>query len=190
MIAPDPQSVEIRVLAAVDAAFDEARRRAGDWLACRAGCDECCRRPFAITATDARRLRAGLTELDHTVQADIRDRAAAARHRMASDFPGDLAAGALTDSPQWREWFFTRHAGLPCPILDLQTGECRLYQHRPVACRLAGPLIQIGDSTTDPCHLCFAGVSTADIFTTKVVINLPEFQAETASSETLISFTL
>ena len=190
MIAPEPESAEIRVLAAVDAAFAEARLRAGDWLTCHAGCDECCRRPFAITAADARRLRAGLATLDAATQADIQSRAREARQHLSPDFPGRLSHGALTTEPEWREWFFARHAGLPCPVLDLETGQCRLYHHRPVACRLAGPLIQIGHTCTDPCHLCFQGVSVQDLLTIKIVIQVDDFNDISTESETLIAYIL
>ena len=190
MIAPEPESAEIRVLAAVDAAFAEARQRAGDWLTCCAGCDECCRRPFAITAADARRLQAGLATLDAATQADIQSRAHEARQQMSPDFPGDLSRGALTDEPEWREWFFARHAGLPCPVLDLATGQCRLYHHRPVACRLAGPLIQIGSTSTDPCPLCFQGASAQEIITTKIVIQVEDFNDIPTNAETLVAYIL
>lgn len=190
MIAPEPESAEIRVLAAVDAAFAEARRRAGDWLTCHAGCDECCRRPFAITAADARRLQAGLATLNAATQADIQSRAREARQQMSTDFPGDLSRAALTLEPEWREWFFARHAGLPCPVLDLETGQCRLYHHRPVACRLAGPLIQIGLTCTDPCHLCFQGASAQEIITTKIVIQVDDFNDVSVDPETLIAYSL
>ena len=83
-----------------------------------------------------------------------------------------------------------RHAGLPCPVLDLETGQCRLYDHRPVACRLAGPLIQIGETITDPCHWCFSGVSQTDIITTKIVIYDVEFSATYSHNETVIAFIL
>ena len=97
---------------------------------------------------------------------------------------------ALTPEPEWREWFFTRHAGLPCPVLDLEKGQCRLYLHRPVACRLAGPLIQIGHTCTDPCHLCFQGVSVEEIKTTKIVIQVDDFNEIPTESETLIAYIL
>lgn len=120
----------------------------------------------------------------------MRERATAARRQIAVDFPGDLASGALTPASEWREWFFARHAGLPCPVLDLATGQCRLYEFRPVACRLAGPLIQIGATRTDPCPLCFAGASDAEIAATQVVVALPEFGEPSPEAETLIALAL
>ena len=109
---------------------------------------------------------------------------------MAEDFPGDLATGTLADPEEWREWFFARHAGLPCPVLNLESGECRLYAHRPVACRLAGPLIQIGSSQTDPCHLCFRGASEDDIQTIKVVTHHADLFESSDELGTLIAFIL
>jgi Fe-S-cluster containining protein len=190
MIPPESQSEEKKVLAAVDAAFTEARARAGKWLVCRPGCDECCRKPFAITAADSRRLQAGLATLPAALQDDIRERARAARAKMAEDFPGELSSGALTEEPEWREWFFARHTGLPCPVLDITTGQCQMYSHRPVACRLAGPLIQIGTTETDPCPLCFEGVTTASIKATIVVVNESYFYSKNDEAETVIPFAL
>src|SRR5437868_13103620 len=47
----------------VDAALADAARRAGDWLACRPGCTQCCIGAFAINSLDAARLRAGMSEV-------------------------------------------------------------------------------------------------------------------------------
>lgn len=149
-----------------EAAFQEAKQRAADWIACRPGCDSCCRRPFAITREDADRLRAVATPA-------IVARAEAAWARMQMDFPGDAATGQLTEREDWREWFFSRHEGLACPALDEGTGECLVHPHRPVACRLYGPLITIGGQTSDPCPLCFSGASAAEIEATRVTVELP-----------------
>ena len=180
---PDDASVEKRVLAAVDAAFAQARDLAGPAMACRPGCDDCCRRPFAITEADASRLRSGLLTLAESTRQEVEGRAAAARAQLAMDFPGDWASGSLTDDQDWREWFFLRHQGLPCPVLDLGGGECRLYHHRPVACRLAGALIQIGNSRTDPCPRC--GPTS-----TYVVIDDAAFHTHRSCRETTIALIL
>ncbi len=190
MMPPNLESVEFRLLAAVDAAFEEARHKAGNWLVCHSGCDECCRRPFAITQADAARLQRGLALSPPEIQQDIRRRAADARTHLAPDFPGHLASATLTPETEWRDWFFTRHTGLPCPVLDLATGSCRLYHHRPIACRLAGPLIQIGSTRTDTCHRCFATATPEQINSTLIEISEPEFAATEPSPETLIAFSL
>lgn len=158
--------MEPNLQAIADAAFEEARQRAGHWIVCRPGCDNCCRRPFAITQADAERLQSVATP-------EIQARARAAWQRMVADFPGDAVTGTLTDREDWREWFFARHQGLPCPALDAATGRCLAHSHRPVACRLYGPLITIGGETSDPCPLCHAGATPEQIEQTRVTVELP-----------------
>lgn len=155
-------SADDLILPAIEAAVAESRRRAGEWIACRAGCASCCHAAFPITALDAARLRAGLR--GHPQAAAIRARAAAYAAAVRDTFPGEWATGRLTDDEVWRDWFFARMKGrMPCPALDVARGECALYEHRPVACRLHGHLIQIGDEETARCELCFVGATAAEM---------------------------
>lgn len=171
-----------------DEAFQRARTLAGPLITCHAGCDECCRRPFAITEDDAARLREGLANVPSRVASAIEARAEFAWSVMAADFPGESSRGALTRSEEWREWFFARHSGLACPALDAESGSCLLYHHRPICCRIYGPLIEISGQTSDPCRLCFPGASPETIESTRVVVNLPSEAPHTV--ETLIAFAL
>src|ERR1039458_8663100 len=57
---------DTELLQIMDAAFAEAARKAGSWLACRPGCTQCCHGVFAINALDAERLRAGMETLRAT----------------------------------------------------------------------------------------------------------------------------
>jgi Fe-S-cluster containining protein len=179
---------EQRLLQIVDAAFVEARRRAGDWLQCGPGCGECCHRPFPIAAADAARLRRGLAAASAELAEDIRRRAGEAWARMSRDFPGDLADGALTDDEAWREWFFGRMTGVPCPVLDLETQACRLYEYRPVACRLAGPAVRAGDGVFPPCHKNYVGASAEEVAACEVVLDDPLFFEEREAPETVIAY--
>lgn len=92
---------------------------------------------------------------------------------MERDFPGEAETGVLTDSPEWREWFFARNQGLACPVLDETSGECLLYGHRPICCRIHGPLIEIGGQASEPCRLCYAGAAPAEVAAAKVTVELP-----------------
>jgi len=56
--ARDSELVQI-----VDAALDDAARRAEKWLVCRLGCTQCCYGAFAIGPLDALRLQAGMEAL-------------------------------------------------------------------------------------------------------------------------------
>jgi Fe-S-cluster containining protein len=50
----------------------------------------------------------------------------------------------------------------PCPALDPTTGNCELYESRPMTCRVFGPPIQSEDGL-GVCELCFQGASDKEI---------------------------
>ena len=152
----------------VEAALEESRRRASRWIACRPGCSECCHAAFPITIADRDRLRAGLAQCDAEVAAAIGQRAAAYARAIAGTFPGDWQTGLLTADDAWRDWFFEKQKGVACPVLDPASGECLLYAHRPVACRIYGHLIQIGDAPQTRCRLCFEGATEAEMENARV----------------------
>lgn len=101
----------------------EARVRAirgdhPDWL-CRKGCDGCCRRLAEIpllTAEEWDLLREGLAALPPEQLREISQEIA-----------------ALAGQPS---------RPIICPLLDRAAGACRVYAHRPVACRTYGFYVQ------------------------------------------------
>ena len=107
---------------------------------------------------------------------------------MTHDFPGDEATGALTGDDAWREWFFNRLSGHACPVLDDTTQACRLYEHRPIACRLAGPAIQAGPGIFPPCHKNYTGATDAEVNACRVVLDDPLFFEPAEEPETVIAF--
>lgn len=159
---------ETALLQQFDAAFAEAVRKGGEHVKCRAGCASCCYRPFAITPADAARLRRGIAE---TGQPGVAVRAREIWRRLQAEFPGDSRSGVLTGNEEWREWFFRRAEGTACPVLDEAEGKCRLYEWRPAACRLGGPLIQIGSFTQPVCELNYVGLTEAEREPFRVVID-------------------
>ena len=89
-----------------------------DWL-CRMGCDGCCRRLAEIprlTAAEWDWLQEALASLPLEQLRVIRQ---------------DIAA--LTDQLS---------RPIVCPLLDQSAGLCRVYAHRPVACRTYGFYVQ------------------------------------------------
>jgi len=147
-----------RLLIVIDAAVAESVRRSGDWIACRPGCTECCKGPFAITTLDAARLRRGLADLeggDPERATRARWRAKDYIARIAPVYPGDPITGELLDEAALP----ASADDIPCPALDPGTGLCDLYASRPITCRIFGPAIRLESGDVGTCELCYAGAS-------------------------------
>jgi Fe-S-cluster containining protein len=157
------------LLRTMDAALDDARRRAGEWLACRPGCAQCCHGAFAISSLDALRLRTGLEAL----RAAEPERAQAIARRVrawidthAAEFPGDTLTGLLGESEAEQERFEEFANEAACPALDPATGRCDLYAWRPMTCRVFGPPVRVESEdgrALAHCELCFEGASTEEV---------------------------
>ncbi|WAS87710.1 MULTISPECIES: YkgJ family cysteine cluster protein [unclassified Corallococcus] len=83
-----------------------------DWWPCRRGCDHCCRHlaaPLPITQLEWSYLEEGLQQLPAETLEEIRTRFDAMDARPYT-----------------------------CPLLDREMGACRVYAHRPLACRSYG----------------------------------------------------
>lgn len=104
----------------IDARIQAIRTTHADWP-CRRGCDACCRQLAdvpRITAAEWAWLREGLAALPPDQMLDV-------SRNMAA-----LARG---------EW----QPGV-CPLLDQSARACRVYSHRPIACRTYGFYVQRG----------------------------------------------
>jgi Fe-S-cluster containining protein len=147
----------------VNAALADAATRAGEWLACRIGCTQCCHGAFAINALDAARLRAGMDVLRETepgLAAEVERRAQGWVAEHGEDFPGDLANGRLGETEEDLERFEEFANEAACPALDPATGRCDVYAWRPMTCRVFGPPVRMegeGGGGLGHCELCFVG---------------------------------
>lgn len=133
----------------------EAHRRGADWIVCHRGCFHCCIGPFEITGLDAWRLREGWLGLEPERARRIAERAAEAR-------------AVLGSFPHFRDEDFPN---LPCPVLDLESGVCELYEHRPIACRLHGPAVRVDGVDLRHCRLNYAGVAAEQVETCRVTLD-------------------
>jgi Fe-S-cluster containining protein len=160
--AGDSELVQI-----MDVALAEAARRAGDWLACRVGCTQCCYGAFAIGPLDALRLAEGMETLraeDPALAEEIERRARASIDEYGADFPGDRETGLLGGSEADRERFEEFANEAACPALDVATGRCDVYAWRPMTCRVFGPPVRMGDGEAlGHCELCFVGASPDEV---------------------------
>jgi Fe-S-cluster containining protein len=160
LISEDRKLIQI-----VDSALADTARRSGDWLACRPGCTQCCIGVFPINQLDAARLRRGLADLEVHAPARagrVRTRAQDAVARLSSAFPGDPATGVLDEGDAAEQRFSNFADNEPCPALDPATGNCELYEHRPMTCRVFGPPVRSEDGL-GVCELCFQGATDEEI---------------------------
>lgn len=144
-----------RILAEVDAWYRSVKERFPEKVPCGRGCRDCCLGLFDISKADAALLREGLAGADPAVQEDIARRASeimgrlrALRPRLGADLDG-WSARDIDDLCDELE-------DVECPVLGRE-GECRLYEHRPLICRLSGiPVVDRGGAIVQPegCAKC------------------------------------
>ncbi len=92
----------------------------------------------------------------------LRARARDAVARLSLSFPGDPATGLL-DEGDAADLLFSEFANEePCPVLDPATGNCELYESRPMTCRVFGPPVRSQDGLGF-CELCFQGATDDEI---------------------------
>ena len=154
-----------KLIQIVDSALADATRRGGEWLVCRPGCTQCCIGAFAINQLDALRLRRGLSDLEKLTPeraARVRQRARDAVRRLSPEFPGDPVTGVLHEGEEAEKQFAGFANDEPCPALDPETGNCELYESRPMTCRVFGPPVRSEDGL-GVCELCFQGASDKEI---------------------------
>jgi Fe-S-cluster containining protein len=154
----------------VDSALADVTRRSGDWLVCRPGCTQCCVGAFSINQLDAHRLRRGLDDLETRAPqraAAVRARAREAVVRLAPEFPGDSISGLLDEGEEAEQLFAGFANDEPCPALDPETGNCELYESRPMTCRVFGPPVRSKNVESEDglgvCELCYHGASDEEI---------------------------
>lgn len=134
------EAADRRILDGIAAAMAEVVSKGG--VACRRGCTECCRGPFEITMLDALRLESGLHQLSG------RDAARAERVKARAE---ECAAGDPGAEDRM------------CAALDPGTGECDLYEARPVTCRLFGPATWTIEGGVAACELCYVGLDDSAV---------------------------
>ncbi|MGC2060026.1 MAG: YkgJ family cysteine cluster protein [Candidatus Sulfotelmatobacter sp.] len=160
-----PASEDQALIQIVDSALADVTVRSGNWLVCRPGCTQCCIGAFPINQLDAARLRRGLAELELSVPARaeaVRARARDAVARLSPDFPGDPESGLLDEGGDAESRFSEFANDEPCPVLDPVTGNCELYDSRPMTCRVFGPPVR-SDDGLGVCELCFQGATDNEI---------------------------
>jgi Fe-S-cluster containining protein len=147
------------------AAWDRsAERTVPGEVACRAGCFGCCVGLFDISLPEAALVREGVTRLSDPDREDVLRRARRIVEETARLFPGDAASGLLDPgrTEEADDDYFAVVADRACPMLELPTGRCRIYEERPITCRTYG----------------FAWATDGAVFHPPCGLNLPGATAE------------
>lgn len=117
-------------------------------LQCGRGCSLCCYGLFEIGSADVPVLADGLEKMHPMRRRKVVRRAA--EIVAESRHPNIREIG-----PVEKDKFFARTASTPCPNLD-ESGQCMLYDHRPLVCRTFGlPLRDGSRYLGDVCDLNF-----------------------------------
>jgi Fe-S-cluster containining protein len=82
--------------------------------------------------------------------------------RLTAEFPGDPLNGILDEGVELTKDFAEFGNDEPCPALDPTTGNCELYEFRPMTCRVFGPPVRSEDGL-GVCELCYHGASAEQI---------------------------
>lgn len=132
----------LQLLRRVDAWYRGVREKHPDKVTCARGCRDCCLGLFDISLADADLLREGMAALDPVTRADIEKRAEAIVSRLRETHP-DLGETLDGWSPEDVDDLCDAIGPTECPVLGRE-GECRLYEHRPLTCRLSGvPVVDV-----------------------------------------------
>lgn len=201
MLTPNAHSRDEQLIQIVDAALADVAQKSGEWLVCRPGCTQCCIGVFSINQLDAHRLRQGLADLEKMAPeraAAVRSRARQAVARLSADFPGDPATGLIDEGPIAEQRFTDFANDEPCPALNPLTGNCEVYESRPMTCRTFGPPVR-SEGGLGVCELCFHGATDDEIAACEMIPDpddleatlLREFEEKTgAGGETIVAFVL
>lgn len=163
------------LLAEVDTWFLKCSLAAGDQIACTRGCSACCRGLFDITLLDACLLNQGVMQLQTPVRDMVVSKARARLEQIkAANWPDFDAPWLLNRYPE-DEWELVMpdEDETPCPLLG-DDGLCRVYDNRPMTCRLHGiPLVDTsGEVLFDEwCSLNFLTVNPLDLIELRTPFN-------------------
>ena len=144
-----------RILEEADEFFSSVMRSQPQNLQCGRGCSLCCYGLFEIGSGDVPIIAEGLEKLHPMRRKKIVKRAL--ELIVSSRHPNLRECSAIE-----KEEFFDRTASTPCPNLN-ESGECMIYDSRPLVCRTFGLPLRDGDNYLgDVCELNFTSAGDAE----------------------------
>ncbi len=143
------------LLSKVDAWYRSVKAAHPGEVPCTKGCRDCCIGLFDVSLADRDLLREGLAAADPEVRKDIEARAAALLATLRETAP-ELGETLDGWSPDDVDDLCDAAGDVECPVLGRE-GECRLYAHRPLTCRMSGvPVVNLAGEPVFPegCAKC------------------------------------
>ncbi|MDR0467176.1 MAG: YkgJ family cysteine cluster protein [Deltaproteobacteria bacterium] len=120
-----------------DRLFEQVRRQHPDCVACALGCSDCCHAVFDLPLVEALYLNQKFSQtLAFGPERSAVVHAAGDADRLAARLKRDLYASSKAGEAR-RVMENAARIRIRCPLLDAED-RCRLYEHRPVTCRLYG----------------------------------------------------
>jgi Fe-S-cluster containining protein len=107
-------------------------------IPCCGGCTACCHGPFDISVADVELLREAVERLPEEDRSDVVVRARVLLAKMALLEPDWEPPHVIADLGEDRfDRLSDALATEPCPLLG-DDGRCRIYEDRPLVCRMMG----------------------------------------------------
>ncbi len=122
------------------------------WIPCRAGCSFCCYSQNTLIAwNEAYMIAREVATWDFERQMALVDRAKRERDMFLSDPEfAELVGGNFgPENLAKLRAALNRHLR-PCPFLNRKAGQCMIYEHRPLTCRVYGQTIHKPDVKAEP----------------------------------------
>ena len=140
----------------VDDWFKKIRRDYASQMQCGKGCTACCHGLFDISLADAADVARGFQQLSTEVQNQVLDRAAGLYDIVREAVTEPREPVLFSEDDPRIDHIIDKANNPPCPFLG-NAGECLIYEHRPLSCRLEGvPMVDIHDGLFgDWCELNF-----------------------------------
>jgi len=127
----------------------------GNPMACRRGCAACCTYPAQVAPEEASILADAVQAMPRAQRESVIARMAAWERAWAANKMGDLA-----DVGPWQA------RRIACPLLDLKTHDCMVYEDRPLACRAHHAVTPPPDAKHPSCDTCSIAMPPDGCFTT------------------------
>jgi len=146
----------------IDKWFGTVRAKYAAGMRCGKGCTACCHGLFDISLADAAAVAKGFQGLPLEMQQRVHENASSLHAAIRKTLTDEAQPTIFSEDDPMADKIVDTANNPPCPCLG-DSGECLIYDHRPLSCRLEGvPMVDVDDGLFgDWCELNFEeGVPT------------------------------